>query len=150
MRRTDSLEKPLMLGKIEGRWRRRWQSLRWLDGITISMDMSFSKLQEIEGQGRLAFCRPCGHKESDTTEWITTLTDRWILELDASLVNRNSGTQSQAAIFRALALPRGSCLKSRSSSSLQLKLIHTLKSASPQRLGGSKRELGECWDSWRK
>ena len=46
MRRTDSLEKTVMLGKIEGRRRRR-QSLRWLAGITDSMDMSFSKLQEI-------------------------------------------------------------------------------------------------------
>ena len=66
--RTDSFEKTLTLGKIEGKRRRGRQRMRWLDSITDSMDMSLSKLGDSEGQGSLACCNSWGRKESDTTE----------------------------------------------------------------------------------
>ena len=69
MGRTDSLEKTLMLGMIEGGGRRGRQRMRCLDGITDSMNMSLSKLQEkVERQGSLACCGSWGGKESDMTE----------------------------------------------------------------------------------
>ena len=69
MWRTDSLEKTLVLGKMEGRRRRGWQRMRWLDGITDSMDMSLSKPWELV-KGSLVCCSPQGYKVSDMTEWL--------------------------------------------------------------------------------
>ena len=68
MRRTDSLEKTLMLGNIEGRRRRGQQRTRWLDTFTDSMDMELEQtLGDSGGQGSLACCSPWGHRESDVT-----------------------------------------------------------------------------------
>ena len=70
MQRVDSLEKTLMLGGIGGRRRRGWQRMRWLDGITDSMDLSLSEFRELV-MGNwcgLVCCDSWGRKESDTTE----------------------------------------------------------------------------------
>ena len=79
MQRAGCLEKTLMLGKIEGR-RRRQQTMRWLDDITNSMDMSLNKLVDSERQRNLACCSPWGHKESDVTELVNNSIDSLVAQ----------------------------------------------------------------------
>ena len=93
MRRTDSLKKTLLLGKSEGKKRRAWQRMRWLDGITDLMDMSLSSLQElVMGQRSLMCCSPRGHKELDTTEqlnWTEPLPKKYCEQIPK---NNNGGS----------------------------------------------------------
>ena len=76
MQRADSFENTLMLGKIEGRRRRAQQRIRWLDGITDSMNMGLGRLWELV-MGGLACCGSWGHRKLDTTEQLNWLTDAY-------------------------------------------------------------------------
>ena len=83
MRRVDSLEKTLMLGGIGGRRKRGRQRMRWLDGITHSMDvLSDWTLGVGDGQGGLVCCDSCGRKESDTTERLNWTEGSRVLKTD--------------------------------------------------------------------
>ena len=70
IRRADSFGKTLMLGKIKGRRRRGHQKIRWLDGITDSMDMCLSKFQELAIDWWPGMLQSMGCKESHMTEWL--------------------------------------------------------------------------------
>ena len=79
LQRADSLEKTLMLGRIEGRRRKGWQRMRWLDGITNSMDMDGFGWTLVVGDGQwgLACCGSWGRRELDMTEWLNWTELNW-------------------------------------------------------------------------
>ena len=97
MWRVNSLEKTLMLGKLEGRSRRGQQRMRQLDGITESKDMSFEQTSgNSEGQGSLALFSSWGRKESDTTVWLNwTIIAHGFLMAPVAKWHRHSWTRQR-------------------------------------------------------
>ena len=108
-----------MLGKMEGRRRRGHQRMRWLDGITNAMNMN---LGDGEGQGGLASCSPCGHRELDTTAWLnnnnvkTNTSEQAGLEppnFPTALINKSLGKFLFISHAHISTMSKGSCVRTK-------------------------------------
>ena len=115
MRRTDSLEKTLMLGKMEDRWRRGQQMMRWWDGITDSKDGFEQDLGDGEGQGSLLCCSPRGLKEFDkigqlnsNNRKVKTRSETWVYRMNEWMNGFHSHTLSRNSSWEGSAPRRPS------------------------------------------
>ena len=113
MLRADSLEKTLILGKIEGRRRRGWQKMRWFNSITNSMDMNLSKPQEVMGNtgARRAAVHEIAKKQTWRTDWTTT-TKEDAGRTKFSLINKTSFLKGPLQLLYSLSVQFSSVAQS--------------------------------------